>query len=154
VRKPQKGAPVDPHGQPRERLERSGRQSKLWGADARVTSPGGKARERRQVEILAEAFVEALEGQNPGEHPAVRVLKPCRVARDSRKGRNPGTAACQAGLHFGAGIPTGGTVGGFFRSETGWIPSGRRKLRRVNPRSAAGVKKNRRRTVGRKPSRG
>jgi len=86
VRKPHKGAPVDPRRQLRERVERSGRRLKLWGADAQVTSLGGKARERRQVEILAKAFVEALEGRNPGEHPAVGVLKPRRVARDSRKG--------------------------------------------------------------------
>jgi len=59
---------------------------RLWGAAVRVTSLDGKARERRQVEILAQAFVEALEGQNPGEHPAVRVLTPRVVARDSRKG--------------------------------------------------------------------
>jgi len=86
VRKPQKGAPTYPRGQPRKRLERSERRLKLWGAAVRVTSPGGEARERRQVEILAKAFVEALEGQNPGEHPAVGALTPRLIVRDSRKG--------------------------------------------------------------------
>jgi hypothetical protein len=42
--------------------------------------------------------VEALEGQNPGEHPAVDVLITRLAARDSWKGKNPGTAACRAGL--------------------------------------------------------
>jgi len=114
----------------------------------------GKVRERRQGEIPAKVFVEALERRNPGEHPAVGVLTTRSVARDSRKGQNPGTAACRAGPCSGAGIPTGETVCGFFGSETGRIPSGRRKLRRVNPKSAAGAKQNRHGTAGRKPSRG
>jgi hypothetical protein len=42
--------------------------------------------------------VEALEGRNPGEHPAVGVLITRSAARDFRKGKNPGTAVCRAGL--------------------------------------------------------
>jgi hypothetical protein len=43
---------------------------------------------------------------------------------------------------------------GVARAVTHRRPSGRRKLRRVNPRSAAGVRQNRRGIEGRKPSRG
>jgi hypothetical protein len=53
-----------------------------------------------------------------------------------------------------AGLPTRETVRGCFPPETARIPSGRRKLRRVNPMSAAGVKQNRHGIRGRKPSRG
>jgi hypothetical protein len=53
-----------------------------------------------------------------------------------------------------SGTTAGETVSGCFRPETRRIPCGRRKLRRVNPRSAAGVKQNRRGIEGRKPSRG
>jgi hypothetical protein len=53
-----------------------------------------------------------------------------------------------------SGISAGETVGGFFQAETPGKPFARRKLRRVNPRSAAGVKKNRHGTEGSKLSRG
>jgi hypothetical protein len=89
VQKPQKGAPTDPRGQLRKRLERSGRRLRLRGAAVRVTSLVGKARERRQVEILAEAFVEALEGQNPREHPAVCVLKTTQGRQGLPEGAKP-----------------------------------------------------------------
>jgi hypothetical protein len=36
--------------------------------------------------------------ENPREHPAVGILNLCRAARDSGKGRSPGTAAREAGL--------------------------------------------------------
>jgi hypothetical protein len=49
---------------------------------------------------------------------------------------------------------TGETVGGCFRAVTRRIPFERGRLRRANPRSAAGVKQNRHGTAGRKPSRG
>jgi hypothetical protein len=39
-----------------------------------------------------------------------------------------------------AGLPMGQTVRGCFRAETRRIPSGKGRLRRVNPRSAAGVR--------------
>jgi len=52
-----------------------------------VGSADGQARERRPGEISVKAFVrKTLEGQNPREHPAPRVLNTCVVARDSRKG--------------------------------------------------------------------
>jgi hypothetical protein len=85
-----------------------------------------------------------------------RRVKSPSFARDSWKGRNPEAAACWAGPSrlVETGAPIGETAGGFFRAETLGIPSGRRKLRRVNPTSAAGVKQNRHGIEGRKPSRG
>jgi len=70
-----------------------------------------------------------------------RRTNPAAAARDSRKGKSPETAAHWAGPALSAtGAPVGETVRGFFRPETRRIPFGRRRLRRANPRSAAGVK--------------
>jgi hypothetical protein len=52
------------------------------------------------------------------------------------------------------GKPVGKTVGGCFQVVTRRIPCERAKLRRVNPRSAAGAKENRHGTEGSKPPRG
>jgi len=96
-----------------------------------------------------------LEGENPREPPAVDVLNTRPVARDFReeKPRNRGPqirASC-----FGRWLHLREeTVGGCVEAETLRRLSGRRKLRRVNPMSAAGVKENRRGIEGRKPSRG
>jgi hypothetical protein len=70
---------------------------------------GGRAKSRQGCRERA------LEGRNPREHPAVDVLNPRPVARDSREGQSPGTAARWAGpsRFVGAGIPTGKTVCGF-----------------------------------------
>jgi hypothetical protein len=53
-----------------------------------------------------------------------------------------------------AGTPLGKTVCGPFGAETFRIPSERENLRRVNPTSAAGVKKSRHGIEGSKPPRG
>jgi len=96
-----------------------------------------------------------LEGENPGELPAVDVLNPRLVARDSRedkpRNRGPqGRASCLGRwLHLREE-----TVSGCVEAETLRRLPGRRKLRRVNPRSAAGVRQNRRGIEGSKPPRG
>jgi hypothetical protein len=114
-----------------------------------------EARERRSGEIPIEAFAKTLEGRNPGEHPADGVLNTRPDARDSRKGRSPGTAACRAGLsghrrEQGQAKRYVGASG----AVTHRIPFERGKLRRVNPMSAAGVRQNRHGVEGRKPPRG
>jgi hypothetical protein len=84
-----------------------------------------------------------------------RRRKTASDARDSRKGQSPGTAARRAGPTPSATVATAGkTVSGSFRAETRRIPCGRGKLRRANPRSAAGVKQNRHGLGGSKPPRG
>jgi hypothetical protein len=104
---------------------------------------GGRAKSRQGCRERA------LEGRNPREHPAVDVLNPRPVARDSREGQSPETVARRGRPSASvAGLPAGGTVGGCVRSGNGRMPSGRRKLRRVNPKSAAGAKQNRRGSKG------
>jgi len=96
-----------------------------------------------------------LEGGNPREHPAAGVLIPRMAARGFRKGESPGAAVRGAGRSAQVGWQNLGRNGrwGHRRGNTA-IPFGRRKLRRVNPRSAAGAKQNRRGIEGSKPSRG
>jgi hypothetical protein len=87
---------------------------------------------------------QALEGQSPREQPAVGAL----IQR-----RSPGTlerVKAQEPRPIGpahplrrTGTPMGETVCGCFRAETHRIPFGRRKLRRANPKSAAGMKQDR-----------
>jgi len=82
-------------------------------------------------------------------------LKPRAGARDSRKGQDPGTAVRRAGL-----VPRHREerrekrYAGRGEAETLRQPFERGNLRRANPRSAAGVKKNRQGIEGRKPPRG
>jgi hypothetical protein len=83
------------------------------------------------------------------------MLIPCSAARDSREGESPGTAIQWAGPPPSAGGITAGRNGRWVHAGgNARIPRGRRKLRRGNPKSAAGVKKNRQGCEGSKPSRG
>jgi hypothetical protein len=117
-------------------------RSRLWGAGWRgSTGLVIEARARSSGEIPGKVFAGVpWKGQSPWEQPAAGALTLPPVARDSRKGQSPGTAARRAGRRFGGGVTAGGTVGGCFRAETSRIPCERGKLRRENPKSAAGVK--------------
>jgi len=133
-------------------------------ADRDSGAPAGWTSNRLACEAcersLGESLSKAADGQpwkgrNPGEHPAAGGLNLCRDARDSWKGEIPGTAAYLGRPNASAtGAPIGETVGGLIWGEYLRIPFGRRKLRRVNPMSAAGVKQNRHGIEGRKPPRG
>jgi hypothetical protein len=113
-----------------------------------------KARGRRLGEILAKVFVASPRRVNPKGAASGRCANHVPVARDSREGQNPGTAARRAGLVLRTGY-TGGRNGRWvLPGGNARIPSGRRKLRRVNPMSAAGAKQNRQGIEGRKPSGG
>jgi len=71
------------------------------------------------------------------------------------EGRNPRNRGLLGRPSASAmGLPVGGTVGGVKPGVMSRGPFGRRRLRRVNPKSAAGAKQNRRGIEGRKPSRG
>jgi len=76
----------------------------------------------------------------------------CQGLSKGLKPRNRGPRAGRSSRR--AAQPSGKTVSGCFRAVTCRIPFERGKLRRVNPRSAAGVKQNRQGPEGSKPSRG
>ena len=101
-----------------------------------------EARERRLGEGPAEAFVvKALKGKSPREYPAGSRANPVVPARNSRKGRSPETAADRVGLSCNSDWYNGRRNGMWvLPGRKARIPSGRRKLRRVNPRSAVGTK--------------
>jgi hypothetical protein len=90
-----------------------------------------------------------LEGENPREAPAGDGLNTRSRARDSReenpRNRDPsGRSGASA-----AGIPLGANGKWGDPSRNARMPSWRGNLRRVNPRSAAGVKENRHGSRGR-----
>jgi hypothetical protein len=97
----------------------------------------------------------ALEGPNPREFPAVGVLTPQPAGTgalgrvNAQEPRPVGPAHC-----FGEGNNgrRNGRWADSLRRRLEYLP--RVKLRRVNPKSAAGVKQNRHGTEGSKPSRG
>jgi hypothetical protein len=97
----------------------------------------------------------ALEGPNPRELPAVGVLIP-RPAGTGTLGRVNAQEPRPVGpVHrFGEGNNgrRNGRWADSWRRRLEYLP--RVKLRRVNPKSAAGVKQNRHGTEGSKPSRG
>jgi len=71
------------------------------------------------------------------------------------EGSKPSNRRLGGGLAASAaGIPRGETVGGFVWAETSSQPSVRRKLRRVNPRSAARMRQGGQGLEGCKPSGG
>jgi hypothetical protein len=112
-------------------------------------------RERRSGEIPVKVFAKNPERAKPKGASGGRAVKPSfGLNRGLRQGGNPGTAACRAGLSLRrSGTTTGRTVRGCIRAETfGYLMGG--WLRRVNPRSAAGVKQNRPGIEGSKPSGG
>jgi len=97
----------------------------------------------------------ALEGRNPREPPAVGVLTP-RPAGTGALGRVNAQEPRPVGPAQRFGEGNNGRRNGRWadseRRRLEYLP--RVKLRRVNPRSAAGVKQNRHGTEGSKPSRG
>jgi hypothetical protein len=147
------GGAVCKHGM---RQRRGGNRSTLWGA-ARlsITCRAWEARERRPSEILVKAIAgvpwkgetQGRLQRSAGQH---LVRSPGTLGR--AKAQKPGPIG--PARRFGGGDTARLTVCGFFRVVTPRIPSERGNLRRVNPKSAAGVKQNRRGTEGRKPSRG
>lgn len=77
-------------------------------------------RERRPSEGLAEVVTaKALKGKSPREYPAVARANPAVVARNSRKGQSPETAADRAGL-----LPSGNWYNG--RRNGKWVHPGRK----------------------------
>jgi len=133
-------------------------------ADRDSETPVGRTSNRQTREACERSSDESLDqasdggpwkGKTQGSIQRSGRLTLCRDARDSRKGKNPETAAYLGRPNASAtGAPIGETVGGFILGVMPRIPFGRRKLRRVNPMSAAGVKQNRHGIEGRKPSRG
>jgi len=124
-------------------MDEVGTEADRYSETQRLTFVVGRKDVREEIgRNLDQGFrEETLEGRNPREQPAVGVLNPRTVARDSGKGRNPGTAACQAGPALRRRVYRQcETVCGFFQAETFGLPFQRRKLRRVNPKSAAGAK--------------
>jgi hypothetical protein len=138
------------------RQRRGGSRLRLWGAvGLSITCRAWEARERRLGEIPAKAIAEApWKGETQGrlQRSAGQHLVRSPGTLGRAKAQKPGPIG--PARRFGGGDTARLTVCGFFRVVTPRIPSERGNLRRVNPKSAAGVKQNRRGTEGRKPSRG
>jgi hypothetical protein len=156
VRKPQKGclgwcALRCVSGEAERRPIDTLRRRRVWRVVARPAK-----RVRGGPEKSGSRFPwQALEGQTPWEAPAVAGLIPRVVARHSREARaqEPRSVGPVRSLRAAEILPDS-TVGGFLPAERPARPLGRGNLRRVNPRSAAGVKQNRHGIRGSKPSRG
>jgi len=120
-----------------------------------VTARTREARERRPGEVWVKVFVAGPKGANPmGGASGPRLKTPCGRQALS-EGVDPGTEACRAGLTLRRRkYRWAERYVGSSPVETPRTPSERGNLRRVNPRSAAGVKQNRRGIRGSKPSRG
>jgi hypothetical protein len=119
-----------------------------------IAGPAKRVRGDR-AKSWSRPLLEYLRRVNPKGASSGRRVNHTPAARDSRKGQSLGIAAYLGRPNASAaGAPVGQTVCGLFRSVTRRIPFERRKLRRVNPKSAAGVKQNRHGIEGRKPSRG
>jgi hypothetical protein len=143
------------------RMAPSEGRSKLWGAGCfgERSSRWQSAREEAGRNPGQGLRRSTLEGRNPWEAPAVRQPKQppnCQALPEGSKPRNRGLSGRSGDRCFAttAGKPLGETVGGSVRIVIVRIPSGRGNLRRVNPRSAAGTKQDRRGFEGSKPSRG
>jgi hypothetical protein len=120
-----------------------------------VRPPSGKRVGGAWAKSRARPRLEGPRRVKPKGAASFRLINSVPETRDSRKGQSPEAAARRAGpplrrrdnrrekRHVG---PTA--------AETRWQPSGRRKLRRVNPKSAAGVKQNRHGLGESKASRG
>jgi hypothetical protein len=157
VREPKKGCPMRASGLPgaadgakRRPRETPGRR---WAfAERRMSAKrAGGVRAKARTRFPP---VDPRRAKPKGASGGKRT-KPATSARDSRKGHSPETAACWAGPPPSAtGAPTGETVCGPLRPETRRTPFERRKLRRANPKSAAGAKKNRHGLGRSKPPRG
>jgi hypothetical protein len=156
VQKPYEGVSPQPNPIRRMRTDEADQRliDTLWRRRQGV-SRGEEARERRSGEIPIKASVSSPGRAKPKGATSGRCAKHIPVARDSRKGQSPETAARRAG-------PCTSCVRVYRRVNGRWvlpdgngrIPCERRKLRRANPRSAAGAKQNRQGFEGSKPSRG
>ena len=138
------------------RAEAGGGRSTLWGAGRFAGDRGAVKRARgdraRSRSRLPKANPRRV---NPRGASSGRRAKPTAGRQglsggQAQEPRPAGPASC-LGRRFH--LREGRSVG-VVRAVTHRRPSGRRKLRRVNPRSAAGVRKNRRGIEGRKPPRG
>jgi hypothetical protein len=115
-----------------------------------------EARERRSDEIPVKASVNNLGRVKPKGATSGRRTK----HTSGRQGLVGWVKAQKSQLVKPApalrckGIQTSQRYVGSSRPETVWLPAARRKLRRANPRSAAGAKQNRHGFEGSKPSRG
>jgi len=131
----------------------------LWRRPAALSSPAdgcppGEACERRWRSSPHQGLRRlALEGRIPWEAPVGGGLKPRRSQGTS--GRHGPSIRGSSGRSdaSAAEIPLSQRRG-FIAAEKVVVASGRGNLRRVNPRSAAGVKQNRPGVRGSKPSRG
>ena len=132
------------------------RDSKLCGAVLFGSAAQRKARERTPGTLGESCRPQALKGEKPKGAAGVRRANNTAGARDSRTGQSPEATVVRAGLAASRGVvnrTNNWHVGPLGRKRTEYR-SGRRKLRRANPRSAAGVKQNRPGFGGMKPSRG
>jgi hypothetical protein len=138
----------NPRGLPWERTSRSKGRLKLRGAGRKP-----KARGRRSGEIPAKAFAASPRRAKPKGAASGWRAKHAMAARDFREAKTQEPRPAEPASPL-AGY-TGGRNGKWvLPSGNVRIPFGRRKLRRVNPKSAAGAKQNRQGIEGRKPSRG
>jgi len=130
--------------------------SKLWGAGAAVQIVVSKHARGDRTKFRSKLLWAALEGQSPREQPVVGVLNTRSAARDSSVGLKPRNRSSPSRpLHLACkGIQASERYVGSSEPETARWPAERRKLRRANPRSAAGAKQNRHGFEGSKPSRG
>jgi hypothetical protein len=125
-------------------------------ADPIPPGAGWQARERRPGGISVKALAgRPWKGGNPGEHPASRRANHAPARKGLSEGSKPRSRGLAGRVVAPAtAVPAGETAGGFFRAETRRKPFERGKLRRVNPRSAAGTKQGRHGLGRSKPSRG
>jgi hypothetical protein len=122
----------------------------------RFAVPLGEARERSAGGTRPRhSSVTPWKGQNPREHPADQPAKPKLVARNSRKGQSPETAARCSGLVFRTENKHCGKqhVGSFQRKRLEYLLGGE-SSEGTNPMSAVGMRQGRHGPGGRKPSRG
>jgi hypothetical protein len=116
----------------------------------------GKACERRSGEDSARSSRANPGRAKPMGAAGVRRAKHVLGREGLSKGARPrNRGSCGPASPLRRMVERAGeTVCGSVAAETWWTPFGRRKLRRVNPRSAAGMKQDRQGFGGRKPSRG
>jgi len=124
-------------------MDEVGTEADRYSETQRLTFVVGRKDVREEIgRNLDQGFrEETLEGRNPREQPAVGLLNIRVIARDSGKGQNPGTASLLSRPGASAsGIQAGWNGTWVLPPETSGKPFLRRKLRRVNPMSAAGAK--------------
>jgi len=103
-----------------------------------------QARERRSGEIPIQVSASGPGRAKPKGATSARCAKHTPFARNSWKGQSPGTAARRAGPCTSVRGYTGEWNGRWVLPDgNGRIPFERRRLRRVNPMSAAGTKQDR-----------